>query len=218
MASPSKRATASGSVASPQSRRWSPSAHRSPGLVRGSRRASSSADSSSNASGWSARSLASRLLRRSLISSSPKPLRVTSRSRSACRSARSRARSCSSQSPLILLSARFSSRACSALRSSQMTGASVGRDAGGDETLVAADDDRVLAPCEDGLDEAPLAQAAGQGLELALADATGLAGSGRSWSMGTCSTVREGRVPLVTTAPPRRLRARQSTQRAPRSG
>ena len=46
----------------------------------------------------------------------------------------------------------------------------------------------------------------------------GLAGSGRSWSMGNCSTVREGRVPLVTTAPPRRLRARRTAQRAPRSG
>ena len=50
--------------------------------------------------------------------------------------------------------------------------------AGGDEALVAADDDRVLAPGEDGLDEAPLADAAGQGLQLVLGDAPRVGGVG----------------------------------------
>ena len=59
--------------------------------------------------------------------------------------------------------------------SSQITGTRVHPEAtGGDETLVAADDDRVLPPCEDGLDEAPLAEAAGQRLELVLADSPGV--------------------------------------------
>jgi hypothetical protein len=45
-----------------------------------------------------------------------------------------------------------------------------------DQTLVPADDGAVLAPSEDRLDAAPLAQAAGDGLELGLLDAPRLGG------------------------------------------
>ena len=42
---------------------------------------------------------------------------------------------------------------------------------GGHEALVAADDGRILPPCQNRLDEAELAQASGEGVELGLADA-----------------------------------------------
>ena len=46
----------------------------------------------------------------------------------------------------------------------------------GEEALVAADDGLVLAPGEDRLDEAELAEAAGQRFELSVADPTGIGG------------------------------------------
>ncbi len=174
--------------------RWSPSAQRSPGLVRGARAASSRAVVEIEVLRLARASRGSRGDRsRSLISSSPKPESERSTFGLACRSASSRARSCSSQEPEIRLRARLSRRACS------IDEVEVGDRDGGqpepsgrEQALVAADDGAVLPAGEDRLDEAELAQAALEGVELVLAIRRGLAGSGRSSSMATCSTVRDG--------------------------
>ena len=69
----STRSMSAGNVASPTRSRCSPRAHRSPGLIRGARVASSRAESRSKSSTRSFFSRVSRLRSRSRISSSPNP-------------------------------------------------------------------------------------------------------------------------------------------------
>ena len=94
----------------------------SPRLTPGSAAASSQAASKSKVSGRSRLSRESSDLRSLAISSSPKPERVMSTSGVSLSSARSRARSSWSQSPLIRFRARLRSLACSGERSTKMTG------------------------------------------------------------------------------------------------
>ena len=78
-----------------------------------------------------------------------------------------------------MLSASPRSRACSALMSSQMTGTRREPEpTGRDEALVAADDGAVLPSGHHRLDEAELAEAALEGVELLLADAPRVGGIG----------------------------------------
>ena len=184
------RSTSSGLVESPTRSRCSPRAHNSPGFVRGERVASSRAASRSKLSGRSAFSRVSRLRSRSRISSSPKPDRVRSISGLDWRSARRRARRASSQEPEILLRARFRRRACSTDRSSQMTGTEVSpsrraaiRRWWPPMTVLSSFLARTgwtkpnwrRLRVSDSSSSSPMRR--------------GLAGSGCSWSIGTCSTV-----------------------------
>ena len=175
-------------------------------MDRWERVASARASSRSKLSTRSRFSRVSKERSRSAISSSPKPERVRSISGIAWRSASSRARRASSKEPPILLSARLSRRACSIDRSRKQTGTVV-------RPRRRAATNRWWPPMT-----TPSSRRANTGwtkpncrMERSRESSSsslirrGLAGSGWSESIGTCSIVRvELGTAFMRRAPPPR--------------
>jgi hypothetical protein len=116
-------------------------------------------------------------LRRRLISSALKP-ETDSSTAFAWRSASVLARSGSSQSPLILFRARIEVGLLRAEVHEDDRHGLVAEAPGSHEPLGATHHDVVVAPCNDRLNEAPLAEAVGEGVQLHGVYLRGFAGSG----------------------------------------